>query len=164
MKHEGLTSAKFAEILSVQPSSISHLLSGRNKPNFDFLSKLFVMFPRLNPRWFINGEGEIYLDKVNNSEPLLDYNCNEAKSVSFETLDNHSNLTVTNVNSADLFGTSTQTNASASSGEGVVPESVLGVKKTESSINTTDGKKSVKEIVRVICFYEDNTFESFESF
>ncbi len=60
LKAEGLTSAKFAEILSVQPSSISHLLSGRNKPNFDFISRLFTMFPDVNPKWFINGDGEMY--------------------------------------------------------------------------------------------------------
>ncbi len=62
MRSEGLTSAKFAEILSVQPSSISHLLSGRNNPNFDFISKLLMMFPNLNPHWIINGIGEMYLD------------------------------------------------------------------------------------------------------
>ncbi|MFI3287097.1 MAG: helix-turn-helix domain-containing protein [Rikenellaceae bacterium] len=67
IKAENLTSAKFAEILSVQPSSISHLLSGRNKPNFDFISNLLTMFPAVNPRWFINGEGEMYIAQ-NSSE------------------------------------------------------------------------------------------------
>lgn len=61
MRSEELTSAKLAEILSVQPSSISHLLAGRNKPNFDFISNLLLMFPNLNPRWIINGEGGMYL-------------------------------------------------------------------------------------------------------
>lgn len=61
MKAEGLTSAKLAEILSVQPSSISHLLAGRNKPNFDFISNLLSMFPHLNIKWIINGDGDMYL-------------------------------------------------------------------------------------------------------
>ena len=60
LKSESLTAVKFAEIMEVQPSSISHLLSGRNKPNFDFISKLMFRFPELSPDWIINGTGEMY--------------------------------------------------------------------------------------------------------
>jgi|GEM_PF-1851545 len=60
MKIEGFTSVKFAEIMEVQPSSISHILSGRNNPNFDFISKFLKRFPDINPDWIINGEGAIY--------------------------------------------------------------------------------------------------------
>ena len=59
LKEKNLTAGKFAEILDVQPSSISHLLSGRNNPNFDFLVKLLERFPDVNPDWFITGQGNI---------------------------------------------------------------------------------------------------------
>lgn len=61
---EGLTALKFAELMEVQPSSISHLLSGRNNPNFDFISKMIKRFPRLNPDWIVNGEGGMYRDEL----------------------------------------------------------------------------------------------------
>lgn len=61
---EGLTALKFAELMEVQPSSISHLLSGRNNPNFDFISKMIKRFPRLNPDWIVNGEGRMYRDEL----------------------------------------------------------------------------------------------------
>lgn len=57
IKEKGLNSIKFAEIMEVQPSSISHLLSGRNNPNFDFISKLMERFPDINPDWLILGKG-----------------------------------------------------------------------------------------------------------
>lgn len=60
MQEEGLTAAKLAEVLDVQPSAISHLLSGRNKPSFDFLAKLFEKFPDLNEKWFMLGKGSIH--------------------------------------------------------------------------------------------------------
>lgn len=63
MKLEGLTSVKFAEIMQIQPSSVSHILSGRNNPNFDFVSRMLQRFPDLNPDWFINGMGEVYRSK-----------------------------------------------------------------------------------------------------
>ncbi len=49
MKHEGLNSTRLAEILGIQASGISHIMSGRNKPSFDFLLKLLQKFPQLNP-------------------------------------------------------------------------------------------------------------------
>lgn len=55
-----LTPSKFAELLGVQPSSISHLLSGRNNPSFDFITRVLSNFPKVNPDWLILGEGAIF--------------------------------------------------------------------------------------------------------
>lgn len=80
MRLEGLSSAKIAEITGVQPSAISHLLSGRNKPGFDFIAKLLDAFPNLNARWLILNEGDIYCDlpvddkdtaSMKNLEPII---------------------------------------------------------------------------------------------
>ncbi len=57
---KNLTSSELAEKLNIQRSSISHLLSGRNKPSFDFLSKFTRLFPDIDIKWFITGEGTPY--------------------------------------------------------------------------------------------------------
>ena len=49
LKQQGLTPGKLATLLEVQPSSISHLLSGRNKPGFEFIVKFLQCFPSVNP-------------------------------------------------------------------------------------------------------------------
>lgn len=67
IREEELTSGRLAEILDVQPSSISHLLSGRNKPGFDFISKLIQRFPNVNPKWIILGEEPMYIDLAKNT-------------------------------------------------------------------------------------------------
>ena len=59
MRSEGLSAVKLAEMIDVQPSAISHIISGRNKPGFDFLAALFARFPDISPRWMILGEGEM---------------------------------------------------------------------------------------------------------
>jgi transcriptional regulator with XRE-family HTH domain len=64
LQQENLTAGRLAEMLGVQPSGISHLLSGRNKPNFDFVAKLLKRFPAINPDWLILGEGEMYRKAV----------------------------------------------------------------------------------------------------
>ena len=57
---EGITPSLLADELGVQRSGISHILSGRNYPSFDFLQKLLVRFPKLNAEWLILGHGSIY--------------------------------------------------------------------------------------------------------
>ena len=56
---EQLSPSKFAEIIGVQRSSISHVISGRNKPSFDFLQKTLRAFPGLNASWLLLGEGSM---------------------------------------------------------------------------------------------------------
>lgn len=60
MKSEGLTSSRLAEMLGVQPSGISHLLAGRNKPGFDLLQKILRRFPRINPDWLLLDAEQMY--------------------------------------------------------------------------------------------------------
>ena len=60
LRQQELTPSKLAEILGVQPSSISHLLSGRNKPGFDFIVKFLQRFPSVDPDWLLLGKGTIF--------------------------------------------------------------------------------------------------------
>ena len=60
LENERLTSSQFAKIVGYMPSSISHILSGRNKPGFDFIKEILKKFDNINPEWLILGRGEIY--------------------------------------------------------------------------------------------------------
>ncbi|PKP04882.1 MAG: transcriptional regulator [Bacteroidetes bacterium HGW-Bacteroidetes-6] len=57
---EQLTPSRFADILGIQRSGLSHILSGRNKPGFDFIQKLIVKFPSVNADWLLTGKGKVY--------------------------------------------------------------------------------------------------------
>lgn len=67
---EGLTSSQFAKIVGYRPSSISHILSGRNKPGFDFIQEILKKFEKINPEWLILGRGEMFrtVDKIVNDD------------------------------------------------------------------------------------------------
>ncbi len=60
MKAEGLSSGILADKIKVQRSSISHILSERNKPSYDFILKFLEAFPNVNAEWFITGRGGMY--------------------------------------------------------------------------------------------------------
>jgi hypothetical protein len=66
MKHEGINSSRLAEILGIQASGISHIMSGRNKPSYDFLLKLLQRFPQINPDWLLLDKGPMYRDEIKN--------------------------------------------------------------------------------------------------
>ncbi len=64
LKSEGISSGELADRIGVQRSSISHLLSGRNKPSYDFIFKFLESFPEVNAEWFISGKGNMYKKPV----------------------------------------------------------------------------------------------------
>jgi len=63
IKKENLTSLKFANSIGVQPSAISHILSGRNNPSMDVMQKILNNFSTINSDWLILGAGAMYREK-----------------------------------------------------------------------------------------------------
>ena len=59
MKVHQLTASAFAHEIGVQPSSVSHLLSGRNKPSLDFIQKVLKRFPKTDAGWLITGDRKV---------------------------------------------------------------------------------------------------------
>ncbi len=66
---EDLTPSKLADILQIQRSGVSHLLSGRNKPSFDFIEGILKNFPQINPDWLILGKGKPYRSQISTPSP-----------------------------------------------------------------------------------------------
>ena len=63
IRAKNLTAAEFALRLGIQPSNISHLLSGRNNPSLDFVKKLKETFPEYSLEWIIFGRGPITISE-----------------------------------------------------------------------------------------------------
>ena len=51
-----MNAARFATIIGVNASAISHILSGRSKPGFEILNKIVQVFPEVNMNWLISGK------------------------------------------------------------------------------------------------------------
>jgi len=67
LKETNLSASKLAEKLGIQKSSLSHIISGRNKPSFDFLLKLKKAFPEIALDWLVTGKGEAFLKEGDNN-------------------------------------------------------------------------------------------------
>jgi transcriptional regulator with XRE-family HTH domain len=158
MQLERLTAKDFADILGVQRSSISHLVSGRNKPSIDFLEKFLEKFPKYNPVWFISGKGEpkMLIEK----ETAEKNDIKSAKTVNKivqhsifeqpEELKKHEEYTINNV----LIDPVTAVNNEISSHE--IEEKA----KVQNHV-TIDVEPPGREIERIVLFFTDGTFETY---
>lgn len=131
IQSKGLSLSGFAEEIGVQRSSISHILSGRNRPSLDFVVKVLDRYPEISSDWLISGKGsfkeESNLFKQSNEDSAKDLAPKESISG-----DEDKNQKV-------------RTN-------GPIP-------KTDDTFKSKDSRKSQRNIKKIILLYEDDTYE-----
>ena len=139
LEYKSLSSAQFADIIGVQRSSISHIISGRNKPSYDFLVKILDKFSDINAEWLITGNGDM--------------------------LKSHKTAAMTSNNQGeDLF--SQQNDKSKENPPAKEPYTSYNKVNKEESAFETDKKQpqtpevtNVNNVKKIIFIYEDDTFE-----
>ncbi len=62
---EQMNPSQFADEIKLQRSSLSHVLSGRNKPSLDFVMKIKQRFSKVNLGWLLFGDEPMFLDMQN---------------------------------------------------------------------------------------------------
>lgn len=88
MAYYSLSASAFAELIHVQRSSISHVLSGRNKPSLDFILKLNKAFPDINLYWLLNNTGEM-INSTPTTTPSLEKNLKQGPIGKTQTSDHN---------------------------------------------------------------------------
>jgi len=149
MDMENLTPAQFSELMSIQRSAVSHLVSGRNKPSFDLLLKLIQRFPTLNLDWLMTGKGKPY----KSSETSMSENASRTLPVIFDQ----------NIQTPDKETQTIDNEVETAENEEQHPSEIS----TNSSSSSDDGEKSQSQrvisasrnIMRITVFYSDGTFE-----
>lgn len=135
LKNKGLTATSLARMLEIQPSGLSHILSGRNKPSFDLVVKILKVFPDINPDWLLLDGEQIFRDDVAASAPA---------ALSFDD-----GLPASPVLPFD---------GESSAPSAATPNSEKGELPPIFTAPRTSGSKRVE---RVIILYSDRSFESF---
>lgn len=138
IRAKNLTATQFAEKMQIQPSNVSHILNGRNKPSLDFLIKLKDIFPEYNFDWIILGKKPITI-----SERQSFFSEDNLNSIESKTIEKaHSN---------GLFDFE---------GEKMSERKEMVQEKQEDIILDKGVSRLVKQIIYV---YEDGTFEIYNS-
>ena len=136
---KGLSPSYFADTIGIQRSSISHILSGRNKPSLDIIQRILKVFPNIDRDWLLF-DSEIpqqNMPQINRQQPVNQVNTRQNL---FEQ---------TPRESPKIFQTEPD----------VVKSSVNLPIKRKIERPTVPSVSSSKQIERIMIFYTDGTFE-----
>jgi len=133
LKEKNFSSTKLADLINVQRSSISHILSGRNKPSFDFIQKFLNKFPEIDAQWLITGKGTMFTNSSVTEQ--LSYPDKNERNL-FTALESDIQKPIINT-----------------------PE----IEKPQVQNIITPKIKELKKIERVMIFYTDGTFKDYHS-
>lgn len=142
LEYYSLNASAFADKIGVQRSSLSHLLSGRNKPSLDFILKILEVFPDVDLYWILNGKGSF--PKINEATPNL-----ESKQ-SNEIRPESANPISEPVVSEHLFSKENNTNK----------EGLKNPKKEE--VQNIVNESISEEVEKIVFFYKNGRFKEFK--
>ncbi|UTN03007.1 helix-turn-helix domain-containing protein [Flavobacterium bizetiae] len=134
LDYYALNASSFADKIGVQRSSMSHLLSGRNKPSLDFVMKIMEVFPDVDLYWILNGKGSF----PKNNEEVLETAKTPAPIISHE-----------NLNGGDLFSAIHYKEAEKT-------ETRISPEIKNQNLISEEG-----EIEKIVIFYKNGTFKAY---
>lgn len=140
LDYYSLNASAFADKIGVQRSSLSHLLSGRNKPSLDFILKILEVFPDVDLYWILNGKGNFPKNSDENKTAALP---EKTSSVPTPILQNQI--------AGNLF----------SSSEIPVVKNTVENSKPITNENITISTSS-NEIDKIVIFYKNGTFKDYK--
>lgn len=135
-----LNASTFADKIGVQRSSLSHLLSGRNKPSLDFVLKILDVFPDIDLYWILNGKGTFPKTEENNVISTAAKLEPQKITPVGEIAEN---------NNIDLFSENQSTNSTGST---------AAKKITNQNV---DSQNKNEEVDKIVIFYKNGTFKSY---
>lgn len=75
IEHENLSIAAFSRKIGVGDQTVRAVcVLKRNKPGFEFLSKIVQTFVWINPFWLLTGEGDMENKKCNEQQQFSNFN------------------------------------------------------------------------------------------
>ncbi len=168
IRYKNLTSSRFADKIGVPRSTISHILSERNKPSLEVIQKILDAFPDLQTQWLVRGEGQMVKGE-HTLFPEEDFNDTEQDTMHYKTQQEKP------VDEKDEFSSiSSQENKNddteTSSREILKGEE--GISRTKEMERTSQSRETAEKketpatarqgkIVRVLLFYDNGRFKEY---
>ncbi len=150
---EGVTAAAFADAIGVQRSSISHILSGRNKPGLDFLQKILNSYSKYNAEWLLMGMGDIY--KRPTQSNLFD------SSINNDDITRQTDNIVADDSSDSTNTSQTDLPTEVNHKYDVIKEEDKADYGQELPQKTENIKTKTKKIEKIVVFYSNKTFNEY---
>lgn len=142
-EYYSLSSTQFADKIGVQRSTLSHLLSNRNKPSLDFLLKIIEHFPELNLYWLADGSKQMFSQ---NNE--TDQNFKTSSNLTEDITQNANDFEIDDVEESSLHATKENVENLV---QYEVPQKIMD-RSVEQNL----------EIDYIVIFYKDGSFKRYK--
>ncbi len=150
MDYEGMTSAHFADYIEIGRAVMSHILNGRNKPSLEVITKILSKIDYIDPNWLLTGEGTMLKQELPANPPLP-----TPKQLPYQQ---------------DLFSGDKpqESEIMQPKTQQIEIHSKENELRTQNTVDNTIVNQSIelqkimdKKITKIIIYYSDNTFETF---
>jgi len=134
-----INAATLAEKLGIGRSSISHIVSGRNKPSLDFILNVLENFEEVSFEWLVKGEGKFPKEEILLPPPTLDQKKKDKNDLFSQIAENREfEKSLTNNSNTKI------------------------IQNHENSIETQKIPSAThKQTERIVIFYNDGTFKEY---
>jgi DNA-binding XRE family transcriptional regulator len=138
MAKEGYAPSAFADKINVNRGTITHILSGRNNPSLEVVTKILETFHTISPDWLLFGKHPVYRSEKARIEPDL--------------------FSENSINPVNPTPVPEKTKEIKAKPDENVPEEIINQEiKPQNLIPVFNAKK----IDKIMILYSDKTFESF---
>ena len=183
MQTEGLNAKQFAAEVGIQAGTISNIVNGRDNPSNDVIQKVLQRFENISADWMMLDRGPMYrtvpappvgeqtvptlFDSLpaepNNTQPATtEQQSVEKPSSSTSRASSVPSATTTptiSASAATLPNRPIETAGNADAANNTLPkQTVHDVFEQTTGVGTVP---SVKQIVKIVVFYSDGTYENF---
>lgn len=152
MDNERLSPSEFADKLQIGRAVISHILNGRNNPSLDVVTRILSKMNYINPDWLLSGEGNMYKHGQENHSPIQ------------KNIQQDENFSI---GGFDLFS-QPNINPSKPTEESEYRKETI-VETPQNTTEHTENKPVIypktpeRKVSKIIIYYSDNTFETFNA-
>lgn len=141
---ENITQAQLADTINVVRASVSHILAGRNKPSYEFISGLMRHYPNLNMEWLMFGKGKMYKNAPAEAPDEA------AAQVSGDLFADEFPIM------QEVYAAAPEENVPAAA---PAPASGASINEIKALINTMQKPVSQRKLIKITAFFDDGTFQ-----
>ena len=146
---ENISQSQFADTIKVVRASVSHVLSGRNKPGYDFITAIITAYPHLNIEWLMLGRGKMY----KNTTTTVEVPSQPAAQ------NNEDNLPLLFEYDEEIVEVEPSPQSADPAPSPAVNPSAPTISSMNTFINTTQSAVKQRKVTKILVFFDDDTFQ-----
>ena len=164
LEDKKITQAEFADFIGVNRSSITHIMTGRNKTSDTVVARTLLAFPDISPQWLSEGRGDMYKTVTESYTPTAHtYQNNETQMLEQDNLFDNTNRYIVENQQKKVEIPYQQAFPELDICPAADDSPAISASEQKENRNGNTAKIPIvnKQIRKIVFFYADKTFEEY---